>query len=145
MLFRSNKNSFWRSPLISKFQTNFSFFFFFRKRESNRTRYLIEDRKSRRSTRLEGGKWIGEKPCKKLRKMVAAHGRPWISFYRPLPVPSTLQRSNVHFRASNSKICGRLKAAFSIQEKKKLSSMNFTFAISSNTATIIGKKRNLGY
>lgn len=119
MLFRSNKNSFWRSPLISKFQTNFSFFFFFRKRESNRTRYLIEDRKSRRSTRLEGGKWIGEKPCKKLRKMVAAHGRPWISFYRPLPVPSTLQRSNVHFRASNSKICGRLKAAFSIQEKKK--------------------------
>lgn len=119
MLFRSNKNSFWRSLLISKFQTNFSFFFFFRKKESNRTRYLIEDRKSRRSTRLEGGKWIGEKPCKKLRKMVAAHGRPWISFYRPLPVPSTLQRSNVHFRASNSKICGRLKATFSIQEKKK--------------------------
>lgn len=145
MLFRSNKNSFWRSPLISKFQTNFSFFFFFRKRESNRTRYLIEDRKSRRSTRLEGGKWIGEKQCKKLRKMVAAHGRPWISFYRPLPVPSTLQRSNVHFRASNSKICGRLKAAFSIQEKKKKLSMNFTFAISSNTAKIIGKKRNLGY
>ena len=50
--------------------------------------------------------------------MVATHGRPWISFYRPLPVPSTLQRSNDPFFAHPLRKCA-LKPRFWFRWKKE--------------------------
>lgn len=150
MLFRS-ENSFWRSPLISKFRTNLSLsLFFFRKRESNRTLDTISHRRSKiekkHSIRGGGeGKWIGEQPCKKLRKMVAAHGRPWISFYRPLPVPSTLQRSSERpfFAHPLRKYAAALKPRFWFRRKKKKKNYRRWISHSLSRNTTIEKEKEM--
>lgn len=113
---------------ISKFQANLLFFFFSFTEKQNRIERLdtisLRRPKIEKKHSIRGGNGSGKKPCKKLRKMVAAHRRPWISFYRPLPVPSTLlECTSIFVRCSPSKICARLKARrlFSIRgrEKKK--------------------------
>lgn len=104
MLFRF-ENSFWRSPLISKFRTNLSLSLFFFSGKENRiehsTRYLIEDRKSRRSTRLEGegrGNGSGSSHVKSYEKwwpLMDVRGFPFIACFRFHQRCN--DRANVHF------------------------------------------------
>lgn len=83
--------------------------------------------------------------------MVAAHGRPWISFYRPLPVPSTLQRSSERpfFAHPLRKYAAALKPRFWFRRKKKkkkiiVDEFHIRYLIQQSKKKKKCKKRNLG-